>query len=249
MKRSLLLAAIVAAVLAPAPAPAEVSLSAGARIAECRTALEQAGRSMEGEGRMSTIPGAKTLRMRFDLEVRTPGRRRWTAVRAPNFGLWTTADPGTDRYIYRKRVENLAAPARYRMIVRFRWLDREGRRIARARRVTPVCRQPDLRPDLVVKRLRLDPVEDPDRARYVVRLRNAGATAAGPFAVAIAVGEEELPRIAVAAGLDGAAARRVSVVAPRCSPGVPVVAQVDPDAVVDERDESDNELVLPCPEG
>ena len=248
MKRALTLAALLAA-LSPAPALAQERLSAGARIAECETALEQAGRSMEGEGRMTTIPGAKTLRMRFDLEVRTPARGKWTAVRAPNFGLWTTADPGTERYIYRKRVENLAAPARYRMIVRFRWLDGQGRRLASARRETPVCRQPDLRPDLAVKRLRVDPVDDPGRARYVLRLRNAGAAAAGPFFVALSVGDEALPRIALPAGLAAGATRRVSVVAARCSPGVPVVARVDPDAAVDERDESDNELVLPCPEG
>ena len=55
--------------------------------------------------------------------------------------------------MFTRRVEGLIGPARYRAMVRFKWLDARGKTILSARRFSKACRQPDHRPNLKVKAL------------------------------------------------------------------------------------------------
>ena len=48
-------------------------------------------------------------------------------------------------------------PANYRVVVDFRWRDRAGKTMRTERAISPVCKQPDLRPDLVVRNVRRGP--------------------------------------------------------------------------------------------
>lgn len=144
MKR-LLLPFVLSLVLAPA---AQAHPPADVRLTACGSSAAQPLRTMAVEGRMRLVSGARKLQMRFDLQVRSPDRPRWTGVAAPGLGVWNTADPTPKRYVFEKRVEALAAPARYRMVVRFRWLGDGDRRIRSAKRRSPTCVQADLRPDL-----------------------------------------------------------------------------------------------------
>ena len=127
------------------------------------------------------------MQVRFALQVRaSEPLARWRRVVAPGFDQWLTSDAGVRRYTYDRTVQNLTAPASYRTVVRFRWLDDEGDVIKSAKVTSAACRQPDMRPNLVPLRVDVaaaDAAGEP--VRYLVTLRNAGRTDAGPFAVAL----------------------------------------------------------------
>lgn len=246
MKTAPAIALLLLVLAASVPEAARAAGSATARVVECERSLEPKERSMVAEGSMHTRSGAARLQMRFDLQVHTPDGPRFVTLKAPGFGNWHVAAPAPRRYVYSKRVENLAAPARYRMVVRFRWYDAGGRRLASARRMTSICRQPDLRPDLMPLRVDLVPGAGPSTQRYVVPVRNSGTTAAGPFAVALTVGGQALPAQTVA-GLAPGARAEVVWSGPPCAPGSTIAVRADADGAIDESDEADNDLVRGCP--
>jgi CARDB protein len=191
------------------------------------------------EARMGTVPGAAAMQMRFTLQAATPTRSSYRRVAAPGFGTWTTSDPGTTRYVYTRRVENLVGPASYRVVVRFRWLDAAGEQVARARRVSRVCRQPDNRPNLTIAGLSVEQTADPTARRYVAHVRNTGRRTAEPFELVIG----DLEPVIVGA-LPPGRDRAVEVTGPACRDEITAVA--DPDDVIDERYETDNELTADC---
>jgi hypothetical protein len=228
-----LLIGTVAAALALAPAgPASATLIA------CEHGAEPAA---EFEARMGTVPGAVRMRMRFTLQVLTPARPGYRRVAAPGFGGWTTSDPGTTRYVYTRRVEDLVGPASYRVVVRFRWLDAADEVIARDRAHSRPCRQQDVRPNLTIRDLAIEPGPDAATRRYVARVRNTGRRPAGAFDVAVG----ELPPVTVPS-LGPGRERTVEVTGPACEPGSAITAVADPADLLDERSETDNELTLGC---
>ena len=143
---------LVLLLVVASPSPALAKGSATARMTACATAQTQAARFLVAEGSMKALRGASRMQMRFELQGRTAERRGWHGLSAPGFGVWSTADATARRYVYQKRVEALTAPGAYRMVVQFRWMN-GSRQVAAQRRVTRVCRQPDLRPDLVPRDL------------------------------------------------------------------------------------------------
>lgn len=231
------------ALLAPATS---AGAAQKARLVECESALGQADRFAEFEGRMRAIPGAERLLMRFTLQVRDERSPRWRAVPAPGFGRWVSSDPGVSRYVYTKRVENLLAPAGYRAVVRFRWLDERGRRLAADRAVSPACLQADLRPNLHPLDIQVQPGPEAARATYAIPVANRGRSAADAFELVVTVDGHALQPQSVDAMAPGE--RRVVIVeGPRCQPGSSLAVDVDPSGAVDERVEVDNRLTRPCP--
>lgn len=236
-----LLCCLAAALLAAAPASALPRSAAKARLAECDT--EARGAVFQGE--MRAVGGATRLQMRFRLQTRTAPGERWTRVEAPGWGVWTTADPGIRRYVFTRRVAGLPAPGHYRAAIAYRWLDAAGHATARARRATGACRQPDPRPDLEVAGVRAQAGSAPGRLRYLVTLRNTGRSLADAFLVELTVGEEVLSTL-----LDPLAAGgrfEAALEGPACAADTPLTLRVDPDARVDERDETGNTVTTPCP--
>lgn len=128
----------------------------------CSTGAAPEERVAVFEGRMRAFKSVARLELRFGLQVTSRERRGWTAVAVPGFDAWTAADPGVDRYVHTRRVEALVGPARYRTVVRFRWLAADGRVLARAQRASPVCRQP------------ATPAEDSSAERTAAWPRSAG---------------------------------------------------------------------------
>ena len=100
--------------------------------------------------------GSDRMQVRFTLQVREGALPAWRRVVAPGLDEWLTSAPGVSRYSYAKTVQNLSAPAAYRTVVRFRWLDAGGAVLARSRATSRACRQPDMRPDLAVARIDVD---------------------------------------------------------------------------------------------
>ena len=180
------------------------------------------------------------MQLRFTLQVSTPTSPRWRRVAAPTWGPWITGPPSFAKYTYSKTVQDLLPPAGYRAVVHFRWKDGRGRTIRRERAVSQVCRQPDTRPDLVVRSVAFE------NGRYVSTIFNrARDRAAGHFAVDFIVDGVPFGTVEVV----GLAARAtVTAVLPggRCAPGTPLEAVVDPRSEVDEADEENDALSGSC---
>jgi CARDB len=230
-----------AAALGAAPATAADS-TARVALLSCTTGLDAGQRTATYEGRMRRVSGTRRMQMRFALQWRQPGARRWSTIKAPGLGAWVSSDTGVKSYTFTKRIENLAAPAGYRVVVRFRWLDARGHRIDSDQIVSKPCRQPDLRPNLVPSRVYSERIGDPGRRRYVVVVRNEGSSAAGEFDVGLGA---LAPAHVV--DLGPAASTLVTFEAPRCDAPATLVATVDPGALIDEADEDDNALSVSCP--
>lgn len=228
--------------VAQAPQPPK-SPALGAALETCQTSSLPAERVAAFVGSMPAIDGAERMQMRFELQRRRPGEKRWRPVRGlQGFGVWESADPGRAGFVFHKRVDGLVVPATYRALVRFRWSRSGGQIVRRAHRRTRACKQPDLRPDLVAGSLRAVLDARPALAVYTLVVRNDGRAAAGPFAVRVAGALTEV------AGLAAGRSTEVAVVAPVCIPGTPVATLVDADRRVNEADER-NALLRTCPLG
>lgn len=185
--------------------------------------------------------GAAVMAMRFDLYEKLPGGA-FEHIKLANWGVWErTAKKRVPGFIFTKRLEQLAAPAAFRAAVSFRWYDEEGNVTASDRRVSPVCRQPDWRPDLQVLRV----VPPPDAGPTKVVIRNAGRGAAGAFGVNVA--RSEFVKGVTFAGLPAGTQATVSVSLGRCKPGESITVTLDPAGAVEEADEADNIATVACP--
>jgi hypothetical protein len=209
------------------------------------TVCDRVHKSAVFEGRMDTTPRTDRMQMRFRLQVWTPDAPAWTRLAVPGFSAWVTSDPGRTRYVYSKRVESLLAPAAYRVITRFRWLDARGATLRTAQTISKPCRQPDPRPDLRVSGLALAPAADGSGRRYDVTVRNAGRSdaAASTLHLVLADGSTlpaDVPPIAPGGRED------VFVSGPACRSGEMLTAIADVADAVDERDEA-NAFSFPCP--
>lgn len=243
MRRTLAVALLT--LLCPPAAAASGPRAAGdlgARLAACGTGAAADERFAVFVGSMAAMPGTRRMAARFDLQARREGQRRWRTV--PMTGRWYRSDrEGRARFVQTQRVERLSQGAAFRARVRFRWYGAEGVQRDRVRH-TPACRQPDQRPDLEVASLAVLPGSDAATSRYVLGVRNAGRTAAGPFeagmaSVAGAAGRE-------IEGLPAGERTTIEFVAPRCRPGETVAFRLDVRGVVREADEGDNALTWAC---
>ncbi len=238
----------------PAGAPVAAP-TAGARLLACRRSLAIAQRVAVVSAWMRPLPAGRRLQLRIDLYQRTSGR--WTLRSdVPGLGTWIApGDPllGTragDVFKYRQSVGRLVAPASYRFHVAFRWLDGGGGVVHAASVTTGACRQPDLRPDLVLGAVQATAAPRGGLVRYAVTVRNAGRSVA--------------PRSIVAATLPGDTAsngRQRSI--PRLQPGASAVVAftgqgcaaggqpasfvADPANAIDEADEANNAIAATCP--
>ena len=231
---------IIATLAVLAAAPAAHAADARARLTTCEPALDREERSASFTGDMRAIPGAERLQVRFVLQARTEDEPDWTTVTAPGFGGWNSSAPGIGRYVYTKTVEDLLAPASYRAQMHFRWQSATGRTLLRARRTSKTCRQPDLRPDLVVERL----VGAGDG--WHVTIRNSGRTAAYSFTVEVEA-DGAVHEFGYVEELGPRQSLSLQRPAPPCRPGTNLVVRVDADGAVDEADEQANALSQACP--
>jgi hypothetical protein len=216
-------------------------------VERCHAALHAGERSAVFSGTMRSLRrGADRMEMRFDLYRRVKGATTFVHVSALGLGVWNAAARGVRRFRFRQKVANLSAPAAYRALVSFRWTDAEGRQLSRTSQVTPVCWQPDLRPDLRIARVTgtRGPAES---ALYLVTVRNEGRTAASAFAVGLEVNGAPVLPAPVLPMLEPGGRQAVAFTGPRCAAGSAVRATVDVDNRVDEADEADDALLVPCP--
>jgi len=244
-RAAVLLALVLPAATAPAafagdPASGFDPPLLSAALQSCAASALPAERIAVFTGAMPALANADTMSMRFDLERLRPGDKRWRQIIAPTFGLWESSLPDRAGFVFHKRVDGLAVPGSYRVLVRFRWQDATGAIVRSARQRTAACEQPDLRPDLVPEAVTAI-LDAPGLALYRVKVRNAGGSAAGAFSVRVGAVSVEVSQLA--------AGRRttVLVLAPACAFGDRLLVRVDADGRVDEADERRNLLRSVCP--
>jgi len=250
MRRTLLFPAVLAlggaapaAALADAPSDPSSPPPLSASLESCKRSAGAERRVTEFTGSMPARAGASLMRMRFDLERRRPGERRYRRVKgAVGFGGWERSLPSRAGFIFHKRVVGLPVPASYRALVSFAWERADGTVVLRARRRTAGCRQPDLRPDLVPgTTLAGAPAAQPGLAQYTLTVRNAGRSTAGPFGVRVGMGRVE------AGPLPAGEQRSLVVLAPVCAAGSLLTVRVDEERRVEESHEDGNGVRLACP--
>jgi CARDB len=190
------------------------------------------------EGQVRVFRKAPKMQMRFTLQASTPDAPKWRKVALPDFSGWIGAPVNVGKYTYDKTVQDLLPGANYRAVVDFRWRNRAGRTIRTERAISPVCKQPDARPDLVVRNVR---IED---GSYVGVVFNRGRSSAGPFAVDFQLDGASVGTVEVT-GL--ASQTPITVMTPaKCAPGTPLDVVADPRAQVDEADEENNSFSTTC---
>lgn len=144
LRRSLLFAALLAGVCAaPAPAQDPAAPQLASTVEACVQGSTPQERSVRFAASMPPLQAARTLAVRFALEVRR-GNGPWRRTPAPTFDRWERSVPGAAGFVYEKTLMRLVAPAAYRVVVRFRWYDADGRIVRKRTRTSSACVQPDL---------------------------------------------------------------------------------------------------------
>lgn len=244
-RRALLLPFLALLLLAPA-AHAAGKVTLAARVTDCTTGADDEERAAAFTGSMSAA-GAKRMQMRFTLLQRQGAGPKGTfkKVSVPEWGSWEKADPGRSAFVFTKRIEALTAPAAYRAVVTFRWLDARNHAIRTTSRTSPTCEVADPRPELVLGGV--DAVATGGgNAAYTVSVANDGHSTAVPFAVTVTVGGVTSDPVILGPLTAGDRAGG-AVAAPRCAPGSTITVTLDAANAVDESDEDDNVVQRPCP--
>lgn len=114
-----------------------------ATLEQCATATApQTERSATISGEMIAIPGTARMQLRIQLEERAGVAQRYRAINAPGLGAWRSSSPGVKVFGHIQQFTNLSAPAFYRGLISFRWLDATGRTIKAQQLHTASCEQP-----------------------------------------------------------------------------------------------------------
>jgi CARDB len=220
---------ILAAVL-PAP-PATVKL------ADCSVEDESAS----FYARMRPVPETERMWMRFTVEERHNGAYRPLRVRG--LSRWHKSNPGVSAFGYRQTVRGLQPGGAYRARVSFRWYSATGELIERTRRTSRVCRQFDDVPNLTSAVAGYEPTKVPGVVRYLMRIANTGEAPAVEAEARLSVDGGVVDTVTIPT-LDPGSSRDVAVLGPACTSSVSSI--VDPDGVIVESSEDDNEHTVDC---
>jgi hypothetical protein len=126
----------------PSPAPATGPGPVSAGVEQCVPAVVQTERSATFTAQMTAVTGTQHMAIQMEIQERTPADPSFHTVTAPGLGVWSESETGVKIYKFVKQFTNLAAPADFRALVHYRWIDNRGRTIAHTQRRTPLCEQP-----------------------------------------------------------------------------------------------------------
>ncbi len=116
---------------------------AAATLTQCATAtMPQTERSATFAGEMTAIPGTARMQIRVEVEEQIPGELQYRTVNDAALGAWHGSNPGVKVFTRIQQVTNLSAPALYRGVVNFRWLNAKGHTIKAEELYTARCEQP-----------------------------------------------------------------------------------------------------------
>jgi hypothetical protein len=225
----------------------------------CQRALDPPERAINVEAVMRPLTGTRKLQMEFLLLQKAAGATSFSPVSGSGLGVWLSPNVAglgqnpKDRWIVPHPVADLPAPAVYRYVVNFRWIGNDGRVIGNAQRISKACYEPELRPDLEVQGITVNPVAShPKLDQYAVEIDNAGVTGTGPFTVQLAFpanssGVAGVVKDQTVQHIGAHGTRTVQFTGPACAlAGAPTVT-VDPADQVDVYSRADTVMVATCP--
>jgi hypothetical protein len=191
--------------------------------------------------RMRAVPEADRMWMRFTVQERHNGI--YERLHARGLSRWHRSKPGVSAFGYRQTVRGLHPGSAYRARVSFRWYSADGELVERTRRTSRVCRQFEEVPNLTSAVAGYGPTKVPGVVRYLMRIANTGAAAALDAEARLIVDGGVVDTVTIPA-LDPGTSRDVAVLGPACTSYVSSVA--DPDGVIVESSEDDNENTVAC---
>lgn len=156
--------------------------------AACRRALDASRRMVSITSVMRPLPGTARMGMRFQLFGLNAGQV--VTVHGGDLGTWLTPHPPTlgqlpnDVWIVHHPVSGVPVPGLYHFRVSFRWIGSDGQTLGTTVRTAPNCWQPDMRPELNVDSLTVQPVSgNPAEDTYSAEVSNMGMTTANAVEV------------------------------------------------------------------
>ena len=219
----------------------------------CGRALDPVNRSVAVSAVMRPLPGTQHLLLRFQLLSQQPGQPA-VLVHGGDLGSFRSPPNPTlgqlpgDVWRKVKQVINLGAPAAYQFRVTFRWVGAHGRVLGTATRLSRVCHQRELRPDLLVSSVAVAPIAGhPNHELYTATIANQGATGAGPFEVLFTPGDGSAPVTQTVGWLGAHATRQVQFTGPVCNSASPSTVTADSADQVDDFDRTNNSMTVVCP--
>jgi hypothetical protein len=213
------------------PAPASVKL------ADC--SVEE--NSAAFYARMRPVADSDRMWLRFTVQERHKGT--YVPLHARGLSRWRKSKPGVSAFGYRQTVLGLQPGGVYRARVSFRWYSSDGELVERTRRTSRVCRQFEEVPNLTSAVAGYGPTKVPGVVRYLMRIANTGAAPALDAEARLIVDGGVVDTVTIPA-LDPGTSREVAVLGPACMSSVSSVA--DPDGVIVESSEDDNENTVDC---
>jgi hypothetical protein len=222
----------------------------------CQHALDPPARAVSITAVMRPLRGTQRMQMRFQLFSRAKGAATYAPVTGGDLGTWRSPPiptlgqrPG-DVWRFHKQIVGPAAPASYRFRVSFRWLGAHGRVLGTSVRSSGTCFQPELRPDLLVQSITVEPVAGrPHYNRYVATIRNAGASETGPFEILFTPGGARPVQTFSVPDLAAHSKLVKGFLGPVCSNAAATTVTVDPEDKVDDFNRSNNSKTAVCPGG
>jgi hypothetical protein len=247
MQRTSILALLALTALAGPIGPAQAAGKPplAAKLVACTTGEEPAARAATFTGSMPALSGTDHVEMRFTLLQRRGSGGPFRPVDVPDWAAPETSEPGRPGFVFTKRIGRLLAPAAYRARVAFAWYDAKGHVQRRTRRTTPVCLQPDPRPNLMVGKVTAAG-QGGGEAAYAVTVINDGGATALPFWVTLTVGDRTLGPVTIGPLAPGTA-EVATLTGARCALGTTIGVAVDVDRAVDESRRDDDVVQRPCP--
>lgn len=248
---ALAIAALLLATTATAGAPPRAQLHGFS----CHRALDPPDRSAAVTAVMRPLQGTRHMAMKIDLLMSsrsTTGNQR--VVRAGDLGVWITPKNPTlgqlpgDVWNVQKSVVDLAAPANYRFRVMFRWTSSGGHMLGTAVRYSSLCRQRELRPDLLVQSIAVAPSpNNADEDVYIALITNRGNSATGPFEVLFAPSDGSPTEVRMVAQLRAHASVTERFAGDACSADNTPTITADSTMEVDDLNRANNSLTATCP--
>ncbi len=248
--RRIVLAAVIA--LAAAPAVAQTTANPYLRTFVCKPSLDPTLRTVSVTAVMPTMSGTEKLQMRFQLESFAAGQT--VAIHGGDLGHWISPHPPTlgqqpgDVWIVRHPVTGVAVPASYHFKVTFRWIGAGGQVLGQATRTGPVCRQPDLRPDLLVRSISVQPAQAGTAMdQYVAVIGNDGLTAATGVEVLFQPGGRGSSQMSTIPRIRPHVDHTVTFVGPACTSANAPTITVDPYSQIGDLNRANNAMTATCP--
>lgn len=219
----------------------------------CQRAIKPGRRVVGVTAMMRPVSGTVHLSMRWQLMGTKSGHI--TQLHGGDLGKWisphdtTLGQQPADVWVLKHPVTGVPVGYTYRFRVSFRWIGAGEHVIATSTRTSAPCWQPDMRPDLAVQSISVDPVAgDPSHNQYVVWIANNGLTSAGVFDVTFTPGGAGGPvQTDTFPQLGAHQAVSETFTGPACTSATAPTVTVDPDYAISDANRANNSMTASCP--